>query len=149
MTPPLCECRQLSRIDSEVTFSGGCFNASRGGHRYPARRTADGRRTVLPRHTGRPLRTNHHGLRIGASRGGSTLAPYRWRMAELAGATETLLMRYDVLETTADTFITDALREVAKADIGFSNGFRFGVPIPPAALSPRPTFGICCRWKCG
>jgi sulfur-oxidizing protein SoxB len=64
-----------------------------------------------------------------------SLAPHRARMAELAGTTETLLMRYDVLETTADTFITDAVREIAGADIGFSNGFRFGVPIPPSPVT--------------
>jgi S-sulfosulfanyl-L-cysteine sulfohydrolase len=71
-----------------------------------------------------------------------SLAPYRSRMAELAGATETLLMRYDVLETTADTFITDAVREVANADIGFSNGFRFGVPIPPTALTEADLWNL-------
>ncbi len=64
-----------------------------------------------------------------------SLAPHRQRMAEVAGKTETLLMRYDVLETTADDMITDAVRETAKADIGFSNGFRFGVPSPPAAIT--------------
>ncbi|MGP0095360.1 MAG: bifunctional metallophosphatase/5'-nucleotidase [Xanthobacteraceae bacterium] len=63
------------------------------------------------------------------------LAPHRRRMAELAGKTKTLLMRYDVLETTADDFVTDAVREIAGADIGFSNGFRFGVPIPPADVT--------------
>jgi S-sulfosulfanyl-L-cysteine sulfohydrolase len=71
-----------------------------------------------------------------------SLAPYRSRMAESAGATETLLMRYDVLETTADAFITDAVREVAKADIGFSNGFRFGVPILPAALTEADLWNL-------
>jgi hypothetical protein len=33
--------------------------------------------------------------------------------------------------------ITDAVREIANADIGFSNGFRFGGPSHPQ--SPRPT----------
>jgi len=63
-----------------------------------------------------------------------SLAPYRARMANQVGKTETLLMRYDVLETTADDFITDAVREIAEADIGLSNGFRFGVPVPPATI---------------
>src|SRR3979490_3023680 len=52
------------------------------------------------------------------------------------------MMRYDVLETTADSFITDAVREVAKADIGFSNGFRFGVPIPPAGLTEADLWNL-------
>jgi sulfur-oxidizing protein SoxB len=71
-----------------------------------------------------------------------SLAPHRLRMAELAGTTETLLMRYDVLETTADAFITDAVREIADADIGFSNGFRFGVPIPPAGITEADLWNL-------
>lgn len=64
-----------------------------------------------------------------------SLAPYRDRMSKRVGITETLLMRYDVLETTADDFITDAIRSAAKADIGFSNGFRFGPPVPPKTMT--------------
>ena len=71
-----------------------------------------------------------------------SLARHRSRMAEPAGTTETLLMRYDVLETTADDFITDAVREIANADIGFSNGFRFGVPIPPAGITEADLWSL-------
>jgi len=71
-----------------------------------------------------------------------SLAPHRARMAELVGTTETLLMRYDVLETTVDDFITDAVRETAKVDIGFSNGFRFGVPIPPASVTEADLWNL-------
>jgi len=71
-----------------------------------------------------------------------SLGPHRSRMAEPAGTTETLLMRYDVLETTADAFITDAVREIANADIGFSNGFRFGVPIPPATITEADLWSL-------
>jgi S-sulfosulfanyl-L-cysteine sulfohydrolase len=70
------------------------------------------------------------------------LAPYRERMTESIGKTETLLMRYDVLETTADDFITDAVREITKADIGFSNGFRFGVPIPPTDITEADLWNL-------
>jgi 2',3'-cyclic-nucleotide 2'-phosphodiesterase (5'-nucleotidase family) len=71
-----------------------------------------------------------------------SLAPHRARMAEVAGVTETLLMRYDVLETTADDLITDAVREVSGADIGFSNGFRFGLPIPPAVVTEADLWNL-------
>jgi len=57
------------------------------------------------------------------------LRPHRQRMNEVVGRTQTPLFRYDVLETNADDLITDAVREVARADIGLSNGFRFGVPV--------------------
>jgi S-sulfosulfanyl-L-cysteine sulfohydrolase len=71
-----------------------------------------------------------------------SLNPYRERMAQLIGKTKTLLMRYDVLETTADDFITDAVREIAKADIGFSNGFRFGVPIRPTDFTEADLWNL-------
>lgn len=57
------------------------------------------------------------------------LAPFRQRMDEVVGVTQTPILRYDVLETSADDFITDAIREIAGTDIGLSNGFRFGLPI--------------------
>jgi 2',3'-cyclic-nucleotide 2'-phosphodiesterase (5'-nucleotidase family) len=81
-----------------------------------------------------------------------SLAPYRARMEQAAGTTETLLMRYDVLETTADDFITDAVRDIAKADIGFSNGFRFGVPIPPSNFTDADLWNLLpmdARMKAG
>ena len=59
----------------------------------------------------------------------ASLAPHRDRMAREVGKTDTVLMRYDVLETSADDFVSDAVRMVAGADIGFTNGFRFGVPV--------------------
>ena len=59
----------------------------------------------------------------------SSLAPHRQRMANQIGRSETVLMRYDLLETTADDFIADAVRETAKTDIALTNGFRFGPPV--------------------
>lgn len=63
------------------------------------------------------------------------LAPHRARMGEVLGETKTTLLRYDMLETTADDFIADALRETGGADIGLGNGFRFTPPIPPGPLT--------------
>ena len=57
------------------------------------------------------------------------LKPHRARMSEVIGTTQTPLFRYDVLETNADDLITDAVREIARSEIGLSNGFRFGVPV--------------------
>ncbi len=71
-----------------------------------------------------------------------SLAPYRLRMAQPIGKTESVLMRYDVLETTADDFITDAVREAAAVDIGFSNGFRFGLPIPASTVTEADLWNL-------
>ena len=59
----------------------------------------------------------------------ASLKPHRERMAREVGKTDTVLMRYDVLETSADDFVSDAVRTTAGVDIGFTNGFRFGVPV--------------------
>ena len=59
----------------------------------------------------------------------ASLTPHRDRMAREVGRTDTVLMRYDVLETSADDFVSDAVRTVTGADIGLTNGFRFGVPV--------------------
>ncbi len=72
----------------------------------------------------------------------TSLTPHRARMAKPAGKTETVLMRYDLLETTADDFIADAVRETAKTDIGFTNGFRFGVPVPPEAVTEADLWNL-------
>ena len=65
----------------------------------------------------------------------AALAPYRARMDRVVGRTRTPILRYDVLETSADDFVTDAVREAGGAQIGFGNGFRFGVPIPPGPIT--------------
>ena len=65
----------------------------------------------------------------------AALAPYRARANEVVGETRTPLLRYDVLETTADNFVTDAVREVSGAQMGFSNGFRFAPPIPAGPIT--------------
>lgn len=65
----------------------------------------------------------------------TNLAPFRARLGEVVGETKTPLLRYDVLETSADDFLTDAVRETAGTDIGFSNGFRFAPPIPAGPIT--------------
>ena len=65
----------------------------------------------------------------------AAVAPFRARMAEVVARTRTPILRYDVLETAADDLIADAMREVAGADIGTTNGFRFSPPIPPGPVT--------------
>jgi 2',3'-cyclic-nucleotide 2'-phosphodiesterase (5'-nucleotidase family) len=72
----------------------------------------------------------------------SSLAPHRQRMAKQVGRSETVLMRYDLLETTADDFIADAVRETAKTDIGFTNGFRFGSPVLAGQLTDADLWNL-------
>jgi 2',3'-cyclic-nucleotide 2'-phosphodiesterase (5'-nucleotidase family) len=71
-----------------------------------------------------------------------SLSLYRSRMSKQVGSTDTVLMRYDLFETTADNFIADAVRERAKADIGFTNGFRFGVPVLPQSVTEADLWNL-------
>ncbi len=71
-----------------------------------------------------------------------TAAPFRERMNEVVGRTTQALMRYDVLESSMDNRISDAVRESTHTDVGFTNGFRFSPPLPPWPNRGGP-FGIC------
>jgi sulfur-oxidizing protein SoxB len=63
--------------------------------------------------------------------------PYREQLDKVIGTTKTPLVRYYVIETPMDNFITDAIMWKFNPDIALSNGFRF---CPP--LVPDPKTGI-------
>ena len=63
------------------------------------------------------------------------LRPHRARLNEVVCRTETPILRYDVLETSADNLIAEVVRDAAGADMGFTNGFRFGLPILAGAVT--------------
>ncbi len=65
----------------------------------------------------------------------ASLAPYRERMNQVIGHTNTWLARYAVLNTTMDEVITDAIAYVTGADVAISNGFRFAPPTAPGAIT--------------
>ena len=66
-----------------------------------------------------------------------TKQPYEKELKKVIGKTRTPLVRYYVIETPMDNFITDAIMWKFKPDIALSNGFRF---CPP--LSPDPKTGM-------
>lgn len=57
--------------------------------------------------------------------------PFRKELDRVIGTTRTPLVRYYVLETPMDNFITDAIMWKFKPDIALSNGFRFCPPLVP------------------
>jgi len=61
--------------------------------------------------------------------------PFATRLRAVIGSSKTTLMRYDVLETTMDDLVDDAVREAAHTDIAFTNGFRFSPPLAPGPLT--------------
>ncbi len=68
--------------------------------------------------------------------------PFQARLREVVGATKTTLMRYDVLETTMDNLVDDAVREVTHTDIAFTNGFRFSPPLAPGPITEADLWNI-------
>ena len=68
--------------------------------------------------------------------------PFQARLREVVGATKTALMRYDVLETTMDNLVDDAVREVTHTDIAFTNGFRFSPPLAPGPITEADLWNI-------
>ena len=60
-----------------------------------------------------------------------TKEPYEKELNRVIGKTKTPLVRYYVIETPMDNFITDALMWKFKPDIALSNGFRFCPPLIP------------------
>jgi S-sulfosulfanyl-L-cysteine sulfohydrolase len=57
--------------------------------------------------------------------------PYKAKLDRVIGITKTPLVRYYVIETPMDNFITDAIMWKFKPDIALSNGFRFCPPLVP------------------
>ncbi|MBL7768032.1 MAG: bifunctional metallophosphatase/5'-nucleotidase [Flavipsychrobacter sp.] len=57
--------------------------------------------------------------------------PYKKTLHRVIGKTKTPLVRYYVIETPMDNFITDAIMWKFKPDIALSNGFRFCPPLVP------------------
>ncbi|HET6767781.1 MAG TPA: bifunctional metallophosphatase/5'-nucleotidase, partial [Chitinophagaceae bacterium] len=60
-----------------------------------------------------------------------TKEPFEKELNRVVGKTKTPLVRYYVIETPMDNFITDALMWKFKPDIALSNGFRFCPPLVP------------------
>lgn len=53
----------------------------------------------------------------------------------VVGYTDTLLERHNALEETVNNFYADAIRYVANADFGITNGFRFDIPVAPGPVT--------------
>jgi 2',3'-cyclic-nucleotide 2'-phosphodiesterase (5'-nucleotidase family) len=60
-----------------------------------------------------------------------TKEPFEKELNRVIGKTKTPLVRYYVIETPMDNFITDAIMWKFKPDIALSNGFRFCPPLVP------------------
>ncbi len=63
------------------------------------------------------------------------LSPYRARAGKVLGQSSRWLGRYDVLNSSIDRIIADAVREAAGTDIALTNGYRFAPPLAPGPIT--------------
>ena len=64
----------------------------------------------------------------------SIVEPYRGRLERVIGHTKTPLMRHDVIESTMDAVMADAVMEATGAEMALTNGFRFAAVIEPGPI---------------
>ena len=70
------------------------------------------------------------------------LDPYNDKLSQLVGCTNTGLNRNTVLESTMDNFLLKSLLKETGAKIAFSNGWRYGAPIPPGKVTLNDLYNI-------
>lgn len=69
-------------------------------------------------------------------------APHEEMLSQVAGITATDLNRYTNLEATMDNLLLDALSAAAGTEIAFSNGWRYGAPIPAGEITVNDLWNI-------
>jgi sulfur-oxidizing protein SoxB len=74
-------------------------------------------------------------------------APFKKELDRVIGKTKTPLMRYYVIETPMDNFITDAIMWKFKPDIALSNGFRFCPPLAPDSKTGEANITMDFLWN--
>ncbi|MES2873814.1 5'-nucleotidase C-terminal domain-containing protein [Daejeonella sp. JGW-45] len=70
------------------------------------------------------------------------MKPYQKLQKEHVGETSILLDRYNTLESSMDDLLLQSIKETSSADIAFSNGWRYGVPIPAGPVNRWDLFNI-------
>lgn len=70
------------------------------------------------------------------------MAPYREMLNTVIGYTQTSLNRYRVLETTMDNLLLQSIADASGLPLAFSNGWRYGAPIPPGPMTMNDLWNI-------
>jgi sulfur-oxidizing protein SoxB len=73
---------------------------------------------------------------------GEVMDPHRERLSRVVGETRTGLNRNTVLEATMDNLLLQALLDLTGADMAFSNGWRYGAPVPPGPVTVNDLWNI-------
>ena len=65
----------------------------------------------------------------------AAVTPHKEKLNEVVGEISSGLHRYSMLSAPMDDVLLEAIMETAKTDIAFSNGWRYGAPIPPGKVT--------------
>lgn len=78
---------------------------------------------------------------------GKASEPFKKELSRVIGKTKNPLIRYYVIETPMDNFITDAIMWKFKPDIALSNGFRFCPPLLPDPATGMAEITVDYLWS--
>src|ERR1035437_6217189 len=70
------------------------------------------------------------------------MKPFQSLKQDVLGQTPIILHRYNTLESTMDNLLLSAIKSISNVDIAFSNGWRYGVPIPIGSITRWDLFNI-------
>lgn len=70
------------------------------------------------------------------------MQPYQYLKTEILGNTAIMLHRYNTIASTMDDLLLAAIKSIGKAEIAFSNGWRYGVPVAAGAITRWDLFNI-------
>ncbi|MDP3066957.1 MAG: bifunctional metallophosphatase/5'-nucleotidase, partial [Methanobacteriaceae archaeon] len=68
--------------------------------------------------------------------------PYQDMLTEKVGETRTALNRNTLLESTMDNLLLKSILASTDADVAFSNGWRYGAPVPPGPITMKDLWNI-------
>lgn len=70
------------------------------------------------------------------------LQPFQEELSQVVGETATPLDRGQNQETTMDNLLLDAIASSTGTNLAFSNGWRYGAPIPPGSVTLNDLYNI-------
>ena len=71
-----------------------------------------------------------------------SLEPYMDKLSEVVGETATALNRGTIFGSTMDNFLLQSLISQTDAQVAFSNGWRYGAPVPPGNITLNDLYNI-------
>jgi len=72
----------------------------------------------------------------------NAMEPHREMLREVVGETQTSLNRNTILESSMDNFLLKSILKESGSQVAFSNGWRYGAPIPPGPITMEDLWNI-------